>query len=221
MMRIALRIGFLGTAMIALASPARPAAVLTFDLALTSQDDHAATFDVALSYSPDTPSDAIDALQIGVVGSADALTSNGSDFSRFSFALDAATLPGFAELAPIDASGVGLYFDLAGTGIGLSPASTIHLGVLTVDLTGLGPGTYTVSLLGPPGLGSDAAGTVGGVAVDSFAAADPSLAVVVFAQPNGVGVTIGAVVPEPISLVLLGVGMSALAARARFRPSPG
>jgi hypothetical protein len=80
------------------ASPA--AVIVTFDLQPTGVTTRTATFDVLLTF-PDAPGDTIEALQLGITGSDPALTADGTNFGRFSFALNPATLPGWAELVPL------------------------------------------------------------------------------------------------------------------------
>lgn len=176
----------------------------TFDLGTPTVTPTAATFQVALTFTGD-PADTIVAIQLSVLDSSDELTGSGTDFSRFSFALNGTTLPGWAELAPLSNFGVGLYAPLDPVGGPfLSPiGSPVDLGTLTVDLTGLPAGLDLLVTLagGPPGLSSDVGGVVAGSPVDSFAAAG----LLAFNQPDGVRFTT-VPVPEPASLGLLVLG---------------
>ena len=81
---------------------------------------------------------------------------------------------------------------------------------MRVDLAGLAPGDYTIRLDGPAGLGSDAAGTVGGQPIDSFAAAPPDVAKVTYDPASGVVLNVRSV-PEPAAALLLGIGLATLA----------
>lgn len=189
------------------------AAVATFDLGTPTVTASTATFDVALSFTGE-PGDTIEAIQIGVLDSDTLLTGGGTDFSRFSFALNPATLPGWDELVPIDLAGVGLYAPADPvSGPFLVPSASLYpLGTLTVDLAGLPLGSEVFVTLagGLSGLGTDVGGTVGGEFVPSFAA----LGMLAFTDPNGVAFTI---IPEPGSLVLLGLGGLGMLGRAGLR----
>jgi hypothetical protein len=191
-------------------------AIATFALGTPTVTPAQATFDVELAFEGD-PGDTIEAIQLGVLDSDPLLTAGGTDFSRFAFTLDTATLPDWIELAPIGLAGVGLYAPIDPvSGPFLSPsASPYALGTLTIDLTGLSAGSEVFVTLagGSPGLGTDVGGTVGGELVPSFAA-DGQLGQLAFTEPNGVSFTI---IPEPGSLVLLGLGLLGLAGRARLR----
>jgi hypothetical protein len=203
------------TTLVWLASAAglRAGAVATFGLASAGQDQSVALLDVTLSFTGG-PADTIDLFQIGVTGSSAGLSASGTDYSRFRFLLDTVTLPDFSELVGVDQSGVGLYLaDPLGSPISTS-ATPIHLGVLRVDLAGLASGDYTVRLDGPAGLGSDASGIVGGVAIDSFAAAPPDVASVAYAPDSGVILHVRSV-PEPSAFLLSGIGLATLALRRR------
>jgi hypothetical protein len=200
----ALAHALLGLALLTASGGAR-ADMATFDLGTPSVTPTSATFEVDLTFLSDDPADTINVLQLSVLGSSDALTGTGSNFGRFSFALNGTTLPGWIELAPVSDAGVGLYGPSDPiNGPFLSPsAGPVNLGTLTVDLTGIPRGLDLIVTLagGPMGLSTDVGGVVGGNPVDSFAAAG----LLAFNQPEGVGFT---AVPEPTSLVLLGLGIS-------------
>lgn len=196
-----------GPALVGLALLAAPgvarAEFASFDLGTPTVTPTSAVIPVSLTFTGGA-GDEIVVIQLSVLGSSDALTGGGTDFGRFSFALNGTTLPGWTELAPISTFGVGLYgpSDPVG-GPFLSPGGgPIELGTLTVDLTGIAAGQALLVTLagGPPGLSTDAGGLIGGSPVDSFA----SLGLVGFNPPDGVTFTS---VPEPAGLRLLAVGV--------------
>jgi hypothetical protein len=204
----------LGGLWLAMVAPARADSV-TFDLGSPIVTETSASFDVDLTFDG-SAGDQIQAVQISVLGSDPALTANGADFSRFSFALDTSTLPGWKELVPVGVLGVGLEGPsdpVSGPFLGPS-ATPYHIGTLTIDLTGLPTSKALFATLagGPPGLNTDVGGLVGGTFVPSFSAAG----MVDFAQPNGVAFS---TVPEPGSVTLFALGALALFLRRQGRVS--
>lgn len=196
-------------AVTATASNAFAGAMVTFGLGAPIVTSGSAVFDVTLEFAADA-GDTLEAIQLSVFGSHALLTAGDTDFSRFAFAPDSGALPTWLAAGTLGASGVELLFPadpflgpfLGPTG---GPAT---IGTLMVDLTGIPGGTDLLVTLagGPPGLNSDAGGTVGGTFVPSLAS-DPAHSVV-FDNPDGVAFrTPGStpVIPEPGSLVLWGV----------------
>lgn len=194
-------------ATLSLASPAR-AAVAQIDLGPAILAPGSASFEVSLLFTG-PPGDNIQAIQLALGGSSPALTANGTDFGRFSFTPDASTLPAWIELLPVS-TGVGLYApDDPIAGPFLAPAlAPQRLGTLSVSLAGLPAGAaLRVSLAGgDPGLVTDLGGVTGGDFVTSFADA-AGLNLLTLGQPDGVGFTTPAVIPEPAS-----AGLALLAA---------
>lgn len=180
------------------ASPAL-AATATVELGPANITAGAAKFDVSVLFSG-AAGDQIEAVQLAVTGSSANLTGAGTDFTRFSFAVDPATIPGWFELAPIS-GGVSLL--VAGdpvTGPFLHPAAGAQrIGTLSVSLAGLAEGTpFVVTLAGgEPGLGTDVGGTIGGDLVPSFSASAANT--INFSQPDGVQATVPTTttIPEP------------------------
>jgi hypothetical protein len=163
-----------------------------------------AVFDVTLNFGGSS-SDNLFGIQLSVVGSDPLLTKSGTDYSRFSFQLDTANLPaGWSELAPIGAS---TGFNLIAPNDPINgpfitpPVSNLLFGTLTIDLTGIAPGTSLFATIagGTPGIDStDASGTIGGTSYDSLVTSgllSASPARVPFQTP-------GQVVPEPASIAL-------------------
>lgn len=194
-------------------------AVTTLNLSQASISGNSALLDVSLTFSG-APGDTVEAIQLSVYGSNPLLTNSDTDFSRFGFTPDATSLGGWLEFSPLS-TGLGFYAPSDPVnGPFLSPsASPIDLGVMSVDLTGLAPATKLFVTLdgGPTGLGTDLGGTIGGTPVFSFAAADPAVVSLQFAQPKGVDfVTPGqtSAVPEPGTFVLLTTGLLGLMAGA-------
>ncbi len=186
-----------------------PAASVTITLENPAVSASSAVFNVDLSFQGN-PSDLLNAVVLSVVGSDPALTAGGTDYSRFGFQLNTAAVPGWSELAPISPSGFDLNApDDPTKGPFIGPTSGLLFGTLTVDLTGIAPGTSLFATLagGPVGFETDVAGVVGGTAIDSFAAAG-----LLTVTPARVEFQVAAV-PEPRSLVLamtpvlIGVGL--------------
>jgi hypothetical protein len=192
----------------------RAAVVVSLDLGTPAVTATTATVPVSLTFTG-AAGDNLQAVQLSVLGSSPLLTAGGTAFGRFAFALDPTAAPGWAELVGVGAGGVGLYAPLDPVAGPFLPPGSYALGTLTVDLTGLpGGAAVTVSLAGgPPGLGSDAGGEVGGVLVPSFAAADPTVALLSYGPGGGSAaftVPAAAAVPEPTSLTAIGVFASGL-----------
>jgi hypothetical protein len=198
----------LGAISAATAGRARADVDLRFDLGPATISGSTATLDVSLTFTGSSAV-SIESLALDVQESSPQLTGAGSDFSRFAFQLDAAAWPGFTELVPLSQAGLNLIADDPGQSLTLSPG-TLHLGTLSVDLTGLAAVSgLSVSLAGLPPFGTDAGGTIDGVAVLSFAAAGPGTALVEYGQPDGV--VLAAATPEPGGLVrLLGAAVCLL-----------
>lgn len=200
-------------ALLSCANHAWAGAVTTFDLSQLTVSGTSATFDVSLTFSG-ASADTIEALQLSVYGSSSVLTNSDTDFSRFSFAPNTATLADWLEFSSIN---TGLAFYAPADPINgpfLSPStSPIDLGILSVDLTGLPPNTdLNVTLNGgSAGLGTDLGGTIAGMTVFSFADADPAIVSLQFAQSDGVSfVTPATSVPEPSTFSLLMCGLFGL-----------
>lgn len=161
-----------------------------------------------------SPGDAIEAFQLSLLGSDLLLTAGGTDFSRFSFAPNAALFADWsASPGSIGAAGFSLFApnDLI-AGPFLAPSAAPYLiGTLTVDLSGLAAGLVTVTLAGnDPTFPTEALGQAGG----SFG---PVAAT--FAQPDGVEIPIAAAtVPEPSAWALAAAGVASLLGYRRWRP---
>ncbi|MCX5661642.1 MAG: PEP-CTERM sorting domain-containing protein [Planctomycetota bacterium] len=206
-------------ALIALAALALPlpalAATAQVDLGPATVSSGAAHFAVSVLFTG-APGDQIEAVQLSVTGSSADLTAGGTDFSRFSFDIDAATLPGWIELLSVN-TGLGL---IAPNDPVLGPfllpgGASQHIGTLNVSLAGLpSGGTPIVSLGGgDPGLTTDVGGTIGGSLVPSFAGSTAHT--VSLGQPDGVAIPPSTNVPEPASAAMTLLLAGALLARRR------
>jgi hypothetical protein len=191
--------------------------LLEFDLGPATRLGAIVSFDVSLTFHGNPATDSINILQLGVTGSAPLLTANDTDYSRFNFVYASSLAPSWSVLNTLaDGGGIALIAD-PGFATVLSPnLDSARLGVLSVDTTGLANGAYTVSLTGgPPGLNTDASGTIAGQSVASFSdasIADPNLVTVDFGQPGGVTFEQGVItVPEPSGVALFAAGALVLA----------
>jgi len=120
-------------------------------------------------------------------------------FSRFSFLLDAATLPGWVELDPLSSDGVDLFapFDPPSGPPFAVLGTAERIGTLLVDLSGL-PGDTDVFVTladGPIGFQTDVSGTVNSVPIFSFR--DSPDDDVQFDPSSATFSTLAATVPEP------------------------
>jgi hypothetical protein len=175
---------------------------VNFSLGTPTVTANSAVFAVTLSFGG-SPSDDLDGVQLSVVGSDPALTKSGTDYSRFSFQLNTANVPGWSEQAPIGGS---TGFDLILptdpiNGPFISPVTNLLFGTLTIDLTGIAPGSSLFATLagGSRGVDStDASGTINGTEIVSLASAG----LLSSTPPQVVFQTPGTVVPEPASLAL-------------------
>jgi len=176
----------------------------TIDLGTPSVSATSASFDVSITF-PGGAGDQIEAFQVSVLGSDPLLTGGGTDFTRFVFTPDPVTLPSWFELAPVSASGVGLFIPSDPTGPFLLPSPLPqHVGILTVDLIGIAAGADLMVTLagGPSGQDTDLGGVVGGSFIPSFAGDITNSVVLAFTDPDGV-VFKGPgtqVIPEPGTL---------------------
>lgn len=155
----------------------------------------------------DLTNDAVTAMMLSVQGSDPLITTNGTDFSRFSFNLQ---LAGFLASPIVDQeTGIlGIFAEDPINGPFLTPSSTPYiLGTLTIDLRGLAPASHPFVTIaeGVAPLQTDAIGILDGVSFDSFAAAGQ----VTFRDGT---VNLVRSVPEPASLTILAIGASLVAA---------
>lgn len=194
----------------------RAGAIVTVDLRPPAVTSTSAAFEVLLGFTGD-PGDLIEAIQLSVLGSDPQLTQNGSDFSRFTFALNTTALPEWTAFPPgLSGGGVALYGPIDPIlGPFLVPNPTPYdIGTLSVDLIGLAVGTsLRVTLAGgPPGQDTDVGGTVGGTFVPSFAGDTSGSASLGFLNPGGVDFVVGqqVEVPEPAAVSLLVLGFAVL-----------
>jgi hypothetical protein len=174
---------------------------VNFNLGTPTVTATSAVFDVTLTFQGST-GDNIDGVQLSVVGSDPLLTKGGTDYSRFSFQLNTANVPGWLELVPISPSGFNLIVpDVSGQPLGPTGPTGLLFGTLTVDLTGIAPGTSLFATLagGTPGSDSTfATGTFGGNAVTYLT----STGLLSITPPQVRFQTPGQLVPEPASLAL-------------------
>lgn len=174
------------------------AAIATFGLTVDSVSGVEAAIGVSLTLTGNA-GDNIDGIQLSVIGSDALLTDSDTDFSRFSFLLDSATLPGWVELDPLSSDGVGLFAPLDPlTDPPFAVLGTAErIGTLLVDLSGL-PGDTDVFVTlagGPTGFQTDVSGTVNSAPVFSFR--DSPDDDVQFAPSPATFSTLAATVPEP------------------------
>ena len=190
---------------------------ITFGLGTPTVAAGSATFDVTVDFAG-ADGDLIEVLQLSLLGSDPLLTENDTDFNRFSFLLDGIALPGWQEFVPVSLLGIGLYAPLdpiSGPFLGPTTGPT-SIGTLNVALAGITPGTALLVTLagGPPGLQTDAGGTIGGVTVELLSSND----MVAFNNPEGVPFTAPETqgVPEPSSFVAM-IAMGGLVMWVRTR----
>lgn len=134
---------------VALASQAK-AVLVDFDLVLTNLDSNSAALDVVVNYQADSVDAGLVFLALDVGGSSDNLTSNGTDFSRFSFT------PG-TPLTGWNPVGIDTDFTVTSSNVSYDTfdinsalAGGQHtIGVLTVDLAGLAGQLVNVGLILP------------------------------------------------------------------------
>jgi hypothetical protein len=189
--------------------PAGAAIMVDIDLSGATVTAAQADFQVSLLFAG-APTDQIEAYQLSIFGSDPLLTAGDTDFSRFSYtpANSPTPLDTWTSAGTISIAGTDLGFPINPAGPFITPPVTpIVLGVLSVDLSGLAPGTaLRVTLAGGlPGLATDVGGTFGGTFAPSLAAAaDPNLQLT-FSDPSGVSFAVAGstsdVIPEPASLM--------------------
>jgi len=162
-MRSAFILAMLAVAMLVTGVRSAQAFTITavMDLQVKSITSDTASFDVLLTF-PGVAGDQIESLQLSVLGNNDPLlTAGDTDFSRFGFTPDAATLATWLELSPLS-TGLGFYAP-ADPFLGpfvLPSGSPQNLGDLEVDLTGLpaNQALFVTLAGGFPGLDTDLAG---------------------------------------------------------------
>ena len=192
---------------------ARAVSTATLDFGTPTVTAGAATFDVFLTF-PGTPAvDRIEAIGLSPAGSDPVL-------SRFSFALDTGTLPGWFEAIPIN-TGSGFYIpaDPVFGPFFDAGAGQRRIGELVVDLTGLAPDTaFTVTLAEPGLFQTDVGGLGEGVLVPLFRADPNDTGELIFADPNGVAFkTPAGVIPEPLTMLAVGLSVTGLGGYIRKR----
>jgi hypothetical protein len=202
------------------------AGIITFSIATPTVTSSQATFVISAEVMAD-PGDQVESFQLSIEGNDPLLTVGGTDYSRYTFALDAGTLPGWNENIPVSLAGLGQYSPADPVGGPFFPPTVgfVPIGLMTIDLSGLAGGTSLIFTLanGSPGFNTDAAGVFAGNLIPSMASQLPHE--VRFAQPNGVGFQTlqNQPVPEPGSLGLLFACASAVwwrRARSMRRSQP-
>lgn len=195
----------------------------TLDIGPPTVTPSTATFDVFLTMPGTPPGDRIEGIGLSPFDSDPALTAGNTDFSRFSFAVDAGTLPTWFEGVPIS-TGLGLYIpadSVLGPFFDAGPQRRI--GQLAVDLAGLAPDTeYTVTLAEVGGpldmLQTDVFGNAEGNWLASFRANPGDTGELVFADPTGVTFRTSAfVIPEPVTMAGAVMGIFGVAGYLRRR----
>jgi hypothetical protein len=219
---VALSVGLVG---FGTASQAGAALVATMYVQTTTVTPYHAIFDVSLDFPGVAGDDRIEAIQLSTWGSDPHLTSGDTDFSRFSFAIDDTTLPGWVELESFAAGNLYLCGPAdpgVGPVLGPNPGPPHHLGELIVDVSDLPQGmdSYITLAGSTPGRLTDLAGGVAGtIAVGSFrrdeGPNDP--ADLAFGQDT---VGFRTFVPEPLTLLTTLLGAGAVLLRLRRRCSP-
>ena len=215
---MSLRFGLVSTFFMALllcAGQASAVSMTTFDLKPAVIIGNQARLAVEATFAPDDPLEELIEFQLTVENSSDNLTSAGTDYTRFSFDLDAALVAGgwmtFAD------------FGFAGPGDFLSqsdvlfdpglPAGGPHLlGDIVIDLTGLAGQPAFVSIQPADPISGTAA-----LSIDSqFALIDNDIAFLTGRQDFTVPAISDGIVPEPATGVLA-VAALAMAALVRAR----
>ena len=186
-------------------SPAWAVVTALYELTPTSVSDLTAEFDVSVSFTADAGEEMV-FFSLDVSGSDPLLTSNGTDYSNFSFLPSSPLLDDWNQTANF---GPDPFLFVAEYETGLDPLAPgdYLLGMLSVDISSLTPGsTVTVSLAGLD--------SVIGVEPPSqpqlfeFVDADTTNASPTVTKPSGPG---GAgAVPEPLTTSLVAMATTAL-----------
>jgi hypothetical protein len=201
---------------------ARPAtaAIASFSFGSVSGTTTNVNIDIRLNFQSGDPADRIEAVSLNFTASDPVhLTSGGTDFSRFSFDVNASALPGWSNLLPVETLGSAFLAPDDPTNGPFIHPGTLTLGTLHLDLTGIPVGTLlSVSLAG---------GAAGIDSTDAFLKLNGSGDVVLFSDPNAnnslqVPANLQFAVPEPSSIVLVGglmlAGLTGSRLRSRQKP---
>lgn len=186
-------------------SPARAVVVGVYDLTVTALRDTTAEFDVSVSFTADAGEEMV-FFSLDVSASDPLLTSNGTDYSNFSFLPSSPLLDDWNQTADF---GPDPFLSVAEYETGLAPFTPGNylLGTLAVDISSLAPGsTVTVSFDGldsvigvePPGQPQ----------LFEFVDMDTTNASATVTKPTGPGG--GGAVPEPMTTSLVAMAAAVL-----------
>jgi len=219
---------------LAWAPAAHAAAMATLDLGSAAVVGQTARLELFLEFASGNAADRIEVIEPSVWGSDPLLTSNNTNFGRFSFSLDTGELtsPLWQELDPLGAGTwpwLGMYeAPLGDPGIARRPGNPYHVGTLQVNLAGLpADQSVFVTLAGGtiPDTNTELAGFIEGVLGQTFADGtnndDTDPAWLLFADPSGVFFrTPGAgpppdIIPEPLTLTTALLSLAGVLFRRR------